>query len=154
MDITTQSVMSQVVSVVLGGKTWKAKRTTMGDMADFESHLRAINVEGFLNIADKRKMNPDLVAATLDRLYNAPWSQETKVAHSQTVAGMCFFLWLSINKFNPEVTLEQISEMVPFDHTQEAMAAMNIIQASTKEPENESLPPSDAEGNPTQVQLK
>lgn len=146
------TVMSQTVTIVLGGKTWQAKRTTMGDLSDFEGHLRALNVENFLNIAEKRKMDQDLIAATLDRLYNAPWTAETKAAHSQSVSGMCFFLWCAIKKFHPSITMEQVAEMVPYDHTQEAVAAMNMIQKSIKEPENKGLPPKDAEGNPTPVQ--
>lgn len=144
-------VLGQLVTIVLGGKTWQARCTTMGDLADFEGHLRGLNVQNFLNIADQRNMDPTLVAATLDRLYNTAWTPEEKARQSQSVSGMRFFLYSAMKPYNETLTMQDVADMVTIDCMQEVIAACRIIQKDDKTPE-EPATPKDPDGNPTQVQ--
>jgi len=118
-------------TIVLGGKKWTARKIHLGDLTDFESHLRAVNVENFLIMAEKVNMNDDLISATLDRLYNAPWSPEQKASHSNSMGGIQYLLYRAIRDAHPEMTIEKVGALVGHDELPAAMEALEAIQRNT-----------------------
>ena len=125
--VNVAEVLGPPKTIALGGQTFQARRLTMDDLAEFEAHLRGLNAANFLDVAQSRGLGSDIIAATLDKLYNAPWEPETKLAHAQSISGIRFFLWRTMAPYN-QITLEDTGNLISSEHLEEALAALDTLR--------------------------
>jgi hypothetical protein len=125
--VNIAEVLGPPKTIALSGKSFQARRLTMDDLAEFESHLRGLNAANFLDVATSRQLGADIISSTLDKLYNAPWEPETKLAHAQSISGIRFFLWRTLSAYN-NITLEETGQLISSENLEEALSALDTLR--------------------------
>ena len=135
MSAQPTAIVRAQVPVRIAGRKLIGTPTTIGDLKDFEMYLRAEQAESFTNLAKKTELSEKITASTLTDIYSKPWDAEAKMAHAQSVAGICFFLWRALEPFN-NLSLEEVCEMITDQEIPSALAALDVIREEGNPTEN------------------
>ncbi|KKN89729.1 hypothetical protein LCGC14_0235750 [marine sediment metagenome] len=115
------------VTLTIKGKEYEFSPITLGDLADFEKHIRSEKLNIFmleakdLPVAERKEIIIELCRQGLD-----PLAVEQ---HMNSLDGVRFLLWKSLSKKHPDLTLDGVSELVDMQNLEEVSAVVQSIGA-------------------------
>ena len=114
------------VEVTIGGKQYMVSPLTMGDLAEFQAHLRAVRREDmkFLvaDIADAVERS-----AALRRACSFAVEEDEMEAAMESFEGFRFILWRCLRKKQPELTLEGVGDLFTVQDMRELLPVVQAI---------------------------
>ena len=123
-------------TITLQGKSYKIGELTLGDYADYEQRARDI-----IESEKKRKLENavslygvgNVPANIANDCLSAPTNNEITDSQS-TIAGTTFLFHRALKKGQPEITLEQVRDLV---HLSDLAEILKKIGAGESDPKNE-----------------
>ena len=115
-----EDITGSGISVTIKGKEYKLGIFSMRDLADFRQYIKGQRVKIIQATIVSMEEKLILINSVLDSNVN-----ETK--ELQTMDGVCFMLWRSLQKYQPEITLADVDNMIDLDNISEiSNVLMNI----------------------------
>ena len=103
MGDSINEVVKSKTEIELNGKKYTISPFTMGDLADFERHLKNQRRQEIKESAEGLKISP----AELIKLMNEPFKPDID-SEMETISGVSFMLWRVLKKSDKELTLEEV----------------------------------------------
>ena len=123
------------VEVEIDGKKWTVSPLTMGDLADFQSHVRGQRLatlrEHLAGLSEEQQR--DLILAVI----NTPVDGDEMDREMATFAGFRFLLWKSLGKAHTDLELDAVGQMLDAKAIAELLA---VIQGISGIGEDENAP--------------
>jgi hypothetical protein len=115
-----EDITGSGISVTIKGKEYKLGIFGMRDLADFRQYVKGQRIKiiqaTIVSMEDKLILINSVLDSNVD---------ETK--ELQTMDGVCFMLWRSLQKYQPEITLADVDNMIDLDNISEiSNVLMNI----------------------------
>jgi len=98
------------VEIELGGKKRMLSPLTMGDLADFQAHIRSERLRAVRLSLDG--LSADVQQSTLVALAREPVDSVDMDREMSTPAGARYLVWSSLRKADKSLTLEIVGNMV------------------------------------------
>ena len=115
-----ENITGSGISVTIKGKDYKLGIFGMRDLADFRQYIKGQRVKIIQATIVSMEEKLILINSVLDSNVN-----ETK--ELQTMDGVTFMLWRSLQKYQPEITLADVDNMIDLDNISEiSNVLMNI----------------------------
>jgi len=115
-----EDITGSGISVTIKGKEYKLGIFNMRDLADFRQYVKGQRVKIIQATIVSMEDKLILINSVLDSNVN-----ETK--ELQTMDGVTFMLWRSLQKYQPEITLADVDNMIDLDNISEiSNVLMNI----------------------------
>ena len=115
-----EDITGSGISVTIKGKEYKLGIFSMRDLADFRQYVKGQRVKIIQATIVSMEEKLILINSVLDSNVN-----ETK--ELQTMDGVTFMLWRSLQKYQPEITLTDVDNMIDLDNISEiSNVLMNI----------------------------
>ena len=115
-----ENITGSGIEVTIKGKEYKLGIFSMRDLADFRQYVKGQRVKIIQATIVSMEEKLILINSVLDSNVN-----ETK--ELQTMDGVCFMLWKSLQKYQPEITLTDVDNMIDLDNISEiSNVLMNI----------------------------
>ena len=108
--------------ITLDGKVRKIGSITVGDWADFEQYIQQKRKKKILEMA-KELYGDNIPPSVLDKALASPTKEELD-EQQNNMAGVGFLLWRALKKYNPDMTLDEASAMIPLDRVSEILLAI------------------------------
>uniref|UniRef100_A0A6H1ZSU4 Uncharacterized protein n=1 Tax=viral metagenome TaxID=1070528 RepID=A0A6H1ZSU4_9ZZZZ len=122
-----ENIIGSGIPITIKGKEYKLGVFGMRDLADFRQYIKGQRIkiiqESIVNDADRYKAIND----TLDGNVN-----ETK--ELSTMDGVCFMLWKSLQKYQPEMTLKNVDDLIDLNNISEISNVIMKIGGQVKNP--------------------
>jgi len=114
------------VEVTIGGGKYMVMPLTMGDLAEFQAHLRAIRRE------DMKFLTADMAdvaerSAALRRACSFAVEEDEMEAAMESFEGFRFILWRCLRKKQPELTLEGVGDLFTVQDMRELLPVVQAI---------------------------
>ena len=115
-----EDITGSGISVTIKGKEYKLGIFGMRDLAEFRQYVKGQRIKiiqaTIISMEDKLILINSVLDSNVD---------ETK--ELQTMDGVCFMLWKSLQKYQPEITLADVDNMIDLDNISEiSNVLMNI----------------------------
>jgi len=115
-----EDITGSGIEVTIKGKEYKLGIFGMRDLADFRQYVKGQRVKIIQATIVSMEDKLILINSILDSNVN-----ETK--ELQTMDGVTFMLWRSLQKYQPELTLADVDDMIDLDNISEiSNVLMNI----------------------------
>jgi len=115
-----ENITGSGIEVTIKGKEYKLGIFSMRDLADFRQYVKGQRVKIIQATIVSMEEKLILINSVLDSNVN-----ETK--ELQTMDGVTFMLWRSLQKYQPELTLADVDNMIDLDNISEiSNVLMNI----------------------------
>ena len=115
-----ENITGSGIEVTIKGKEYKLGIFGMRDLADFRQYVKGQRVKIIQATIVSMEEKLILINSVLDSNVN-----ETK--ELQTMDGVTFMLWRSLQKYQPEITLTDVDNMIDLDNISEiSNVLMNI----------------------------
>ena len=115
-----ENITGSGISVTIKGKDYKLGIFGMRDLADFRQYIKGQRIRIIQESITDDVEKIEIINNILDSNVN-----ETK--ELQTMDGVCFMLWRSLQKYQPELTLQDVDNMIDLDNISEiSNVLMNI----------------------------
>ena len=115
-----ENITGSGIEVTIKGKEYKLGIFSMRDLADFRQYVKGQRVKIIQATIVSMEEKLILINSVLDSNVN-----ETK--ELQTMDGVTFMLWRSLKKYQPELTLADVDDMIDLDNISEiSNVLMNI----------------------------
>jgi len=126
------------VEVTIGGKQYVVSPLTMGDLAEFQAHLRAVRREDVRALVADWGDAAERLAA-LRRACSFAVEEDEMEAAMASFAGFRFLLWRCLRKKQPELTLEAVGDLFTARDMKELLPVVQAISGLGDE-ENPTVP--------------
>jgi len=145
---TLSQMMGSPMFLKLKGKKYELTPISMGDMADFPQYIKGRRIEVAQDVRDakrrkaiKNSTNPVKLDAVLRTINNDSLQLEVGIMESfvdadremHTIDGARFLLWKAISIKHPDITLEDMDDLIDLDNIEESTA---ILMELGKKPKN------------------
>ena len=120
------------VTLTIRGEEYVVSPITLGDLADFESHVRSKQIKDFLASAgelsseERKDVLTELVSRTID--------QEKVSAEMTTLDGVRFLLWKALSRKRPKLTINDVSKLVDVQNLDEISAVVQALGGGVENP--------------------
>jgi len=115
-----ENITGSGISVTIKGKDYKLGIFSMRDLADFRQYIKGQRVKIIQATIVSMEEKLILINSVLD-------SNVDETKELQTMDGVCFMLWRSLQKYQPEITLADVDNMIDLDNISEiSNVLMNI----------------------------
>jgi len=115
-----ENITGSGIEVTIKGKEYKLGIFGMRDLADFRQYVKGQRIKIIQATIVSMEEKLILINSILDSNVN-----ETK--ELQTMDGVTFMLWRSLKKYQPELTLADVDDMIDLDNISEiSNVLMNI----------------------------
>ena len=115
-----ENITGSGIEVTIKGKEYKLGIFSMRDLADFRQYIKGQRIKIIQATIVSMEEKLILINSVLDSNVN-----ETK--ELQTMDGVTFMLWRSLKKYQPELTLADVDDMIDLDNISEiSNVLMNI----------------------------
>jgi len=115
-----ENITGSGIEVTIKGKEYKLGIFGMRDLADFRQYIKGQRIKIIQATIVSMEEKLILINSILDSNVN-----ETK--ELQTMDGVTFMLWRSLKKYQPELTLADVDDMIDLDNISEiSNVLMNI----------------------------
>lgn len=108
------------IPITIKDKEYQLGIFSMRDLADFRQYVKGQRIKIIYNSVTDDIERIKIVNNILDSNIN-----ETK--ELSTMDGVCFMLWRSLQKYQPEITLEEVDNLVDLDNIGEISNAIQKI---------------------------
>ena len=120
-----EDITGSGISVTIKGKEYKLGIFSMRDLADFRQYIKGQRVKIIQATIVSMEEKLILINSVLDSNVN-----ETK--ELQTMDGVTFMLWRSLKKYQPELTLADVDDMIDLDNISEISSILTNVGGTIK----------------------
>ena len=147
---TLSKIMGSPMFLKLKGKRYELSPIGMGDMADFPQYIKGRRLEVVQDVRDSKRrkaikaysMNPEKLTMVLRGINNDSLQLEIGIMESfvdadremHTIDGARFLLWKAISIKHPDVTLEDMDNLIDLDNIEESTAVLMELGKKPKNP--------------------
>ena len=128
MTDNLSDIIPAPINFQLGAVSYKFAPLTIGDLAALGNYVKQERIKEFRSACEG--MDPALVVAGIESIIK----DESSVSMSNPKA-IVFLLYRSISKFNSEITMEQVGELLSHANFNEAVTIVNTLGGATKNPQ-------------------
>lgn len=111
------------IEVEIGSKKYIAMPLTFRDYFSLANHVRSRQLDVFLSSSQAKLLPTEERQKLIERITNAEVDLQTQ---ANTVEGAAYLCWRSLNKKQPDLTLDDVTEMVMQNRD-----LVSIIQAAS-----------------------
>ena len=125
MSDKLENITSSGIPIKIKGKEYKLGIFGMRDLADFRQYVKGQRIkliQDTINNADERIK---IISGLLDGDVN-------EMKEMSTMDGVCFMLWKSLQKYQPDITLADTDKLVDLDNIKEISTAITQIGGQVK----------------------
>ena len=122
-----ENITGSGIPITIKGKEYKLGIFNMRDLADFRQYLKGQRIKIIQDVVADKDERIESINTIMDGNVN-----ETK--EMATFDGVCFMLWKSLQKYQPEITLQDIDEMIDLDNYDEIFNTLMKIGGTVKNP--------------------
>ena len=121
-------------TIELRGKLFKIKPLTIGDLSDFESHIRSKKIRDFMAAAED--VSPLERVAILKELASEPLEEAELTAGMASMSGVQYLLWKALSKSQPDLELSDMNEYIDLQNLEELSAIVQGLGGGGSDDEN------------------
>lgn len=122
-----ENITGSGMPVTIKGKEYKLGIFNMRDLADFRQYIKGQRIKMIQEVIVDSAERIELVNKIIEGNVN-----ETK--ELSTTDGVCFMLWKSLQKYQPEITLKDADELIDLDNVNEISNVIMKIGGQVKNP--------------------
>jgi len=126
------------VTIEIKGREYEIAPITLGDLAEFESYVRSQRIKSFLSSTEGLDSNER--KEVLTELCMRTLADDDVSREMTTLSGVRFLLWRALLKRQPNLTLDDINDLVDISNLDIVSAIVQTVGGA--EPEN---PPNEKE---------
>jgi len=127
MSDKLENIAGSGIPITIKGKEYKLGVFGMRDLADFRQYIKGQRIKIIQDAITDNTERIELVNSILEGNVN-----ETK--ELTTMDGICFMLWKSLQKYQPEITLKDADELIDLDNIAEISNVIMKIGGQVKNP--------------------
>jgi len=127
MSDKLENITGSGIPITIKGKEYKLGIFGMRDLADFRQYIKGQRIKIIQDAIIDNAERIELVNSILESNVN-----ETK--ELTTMDGICFMLWKSLQKYQPEITLKDADELIDLDNIAEISNVIMKIGGQVKNP--------------------
>ena len=120
-----ENITGSGIPITIKGKEYKLGVFGMRDLADFRQYIKGQRIKIIQGIVTDMAERIETENAIMDSNIN-----ETK--ELSTMDGVCFMLWKSLQKYQPEITLADTDGLIDLDNINEISTAITKIGGTVK----------------------
>ena len=120
-----ENIVGSGIEITIKGKEYMLGIFNMRDLADFRQYLKGQRI----------KIIQDNVADKIERIESINTIMDGNINETKEMAtfdGVCFMLWKSLQKYQPEITLADIDELIDLDNYDEIFTTLMKIGGTVK----------------------
>ena len=120
-----ENITGSGIPITIKGKEYMLGIFNLRDLADFKQYLKGQRI----------KIIQDNVADKIERIESINTIMDGEINETKelsTMDGVCFMLWKSLQKYQPEITLADIDELIDLDNYDEIFNALMKIGGTVK----------------------
>ena len=126
-DDKLENITASGIPITIKGKEYKLGIFGMRDLADFRQYIKGQRIKIIQESITDNVERIAIINNILDGNVN-----ETK--ELSTMDGVCFMLWKSLQKYQPEMTLKDVDELIDLNNIAEISNVIMKIGGQTKNP--------------------
>lgn len=126
-DDKLEDITGSGIEITIKGKEYKLGIFNMRDLADFRQYIKGQRIKVIQESITDNTERIELINNILESNIN-----ETR--ELSTMDGVCFMLWRSLQKYQPEITLKDADELVDLDNIAEISNIVTKIGGQVKNP--------------------
>ena len=126
-DDKLENITGSGIPITIKGKEYKLGIFGMRDLADFRQYIKGQRIKVIQDVIIDKVERMELEENILDSNIN-----EQK--ELRTVDGVCFMLWKSLQKYQPEMTLKDMDEIIDLDNYSEIFNIIMNVGGKAKNP--------------------
>jgi len=120
-----EDITGSGIPITIKGKEYVLGIFNMRDLADFKQYVKGQRIkiiqDSITDMAERIKIIDNILDSNIN---------ETK--ELSIMDGVCFMLWKSLQKYQPEITLADIDELIDLDNINEISTAITKIGGTVK----------------------
>lgn len=122
-----ENITGSGIPITIKGKEYMLGIFGMRDLADFRQYLKGQRIKIIQDVVTDKAERIESVNIILD-------SNVDEIKELKTMDGVCFMLWKSLQKYQPEITSKDVDELIDLDNYNEIMDIMMKIGGKSKNP--------------------
>jgi len=122
-----EDIAGSGIAINIKGKEYKLGVFGMRDLADFRQYIKGQRIRIIQNTISDGEERIKIIDNILD-------SNVNELKELSTMDGVCFMLWKSLQKYQPELTLKETDDLVDLDNIKEISNIMMKIGGQVKNP--------------------
>lgn len=127
MSDKLENITGSGIPITIKGKEYKLGIFGMRDLADFRQYIKGQRIkiiqESIPDNAERIKLIDNILEGNVN---------ETK--ELSTMDGACFMLWKSLQKYQPEMTLKDVDDLIDLDNIAEVSNILMNVGGKVKNP--------------------
>jgi len=120
-----ENITGSGIPITIKGKEYKLGIFNLRDLADFKQYLKGQRIKIIQDVVVDKAERIESILTIMDGNIN-----ETK--ELSTMDGVCFMLWKSLQKYQPEITLQDVDELIDLDNYDEIFNTLMKIGGTVK----------------------
>ena len=120
-----ENIIGSGLPITIKGKDYKLGIFNMRDLADFKQYIKGQRIKIIQRTIESMEEKLILINSVFDSNIN-----ETK--ELQSVDGVCFMLWKSLQKYQPEMTFADVDKIVDMDNIAEVSNVLMNVGGKVK----------------------
>ena len=115
-----ENITGSGIPVTIKGKDYKLGIFNMRDLADFTQYIKGNRIK----LVQKTVENMEDKLILINNIFDGNVNETKEL---QSIDGVCFMLWKSLQKYQPEMTFADVDKIVDLDNISEiSNVLMNI----------------------------
>ena len=127
MSDKLENIIGSGIPITIKGREYKLGIFGMRDLADFRQYIKGQRIRLIQNALE---MGPERIGIICNILSDEV--NETK--ELSTMDGVCFMLWKSLQKYQPEMTLKDVDDLIDLNNIAEISNVIMKIGGQVKNP--------------------
>jgi len=120
-----ENITGSGIPIIIKGKEYKLGIFNLRDLADFRQYIRGQRIKIIQDVVTDKAERIESILTIMDGDIN-----ERK--ELSTMDGVCFMLWKSLQKYQPEITLQDVDELIDLDNYDEIFNTLMKIGGQVK----------------------
>uniref|UniRef100_A0A6M3XKL1 Uncharacterized protein n=1 Tax=viral metagenome TaxID=1070528 RepID=A0A6M3XKL1_9ZZZZ len=127
MSDKLENIVGSGIPITIKGKEYKLGIFGMRDLADFRQYIKGQRIKIIQDVVVDKAERIESINTIMDGNVN-----ETK--ELSTMDGVCFMLWKSLQKYQPEMTLKDVDDLIDLNNIAEISNIIMKIGGQVKNP--------------------
>jgi len=125
MSDKLENITASGVDITIKGKEYKLGIFGMRDLADFRQYVKGQRIKLIQDTITNADERIKIISGLLD-------GHVDEMKEMSTMDGVCFMLWKSLQKYQPDITLVDVDKLVDLDNIKEISNAITQIGGQVK----------------------
>jgi len=127
MSDKLENIVGSGIPINIKGNEYKLGIFGMRDLADFRQYIKGQRIKIIQDVVVDKAERIESINTIMDGNVN-----ETK--ELSTMDGVCFMLWKSLQKYQPEMTLKDVDDLIDLNNISEISDIVMKIGGQVKNP--------------------